>query len=256
MLYAWGHHKRRFEHGEYEDEIVSAVFGSLRYLTDSSRNRILKEIIDGAFGELSPLWKINEVKSCSLVFWPNIAKIGRVEPDIEIDVKTSGGDKVILIEAKWNSGLSGDDQLFTQWKHANESYECDVWQIYLTKQPHSLEQMVGNNKNDGHTKCLANVTWSKIASCANSLKMTSGIDYGTKTWVEDVYHFLDSLNQTPFDGFEDLLAGVEQRMWLVSWQYHGILIDVERAIRGSGVGSSFKFHGVWKFERSTSGRTK
>jgi hypothetical protein len=96
-----------------EDQLTGNVFGALRYLSYSIfRQIIIKSIIPAATSkslqqsipsEISDEWGRN------LYFWQHFP-CSQTEPDIVIEL----GQAVILIEVKYNSDLSGDDQLIRE----------------------------------------------------------------------------------------------------------------------------------------------
>ncbi|MDR1604152.1 MAG: hypothetical protein LBS10_05100 [Gracilibacteraceae bacterium] len=96
-----------------EDQLTGNVFGALRYLpypvvrqiiTNSVMPADMRKLIEQTLPpEISGEWGRN------LFFWRHYPG-SRTEPDIVIEL----GQAVILIEVKYNSGLSSDDQLIRE----------------------------------------------------------------------------------------------------------------------------------------------
>lgn len=93
-----------------EDQLTGNVFGALRYLPYAvARQIIVSSVIPSAVSTLleqSIPSEINDEWGRNLYFWQHYPG-SQTEPDIIIEL----GQAVILIEAKYNSDLSGDDQL-------------------------------------------------------------------------------------------------------------------------------------------------
>lgn len=224
MLIAWARGKKGRDHKGYEDEIVSAVFGPLRYFHSQQQNQIFNEILTRSF-QNSPDSKLalSSVEKCEFEFWPNIVPEGRIEPDITINMTHKDGSKTLLIiEAKWNS-IQHDGQLKSQWSAAKNRYsEFNVLHIYLTRQPHSFDEM--NVDDSNHRNNLVSLTWSRLAYIFRNLK----IDDQVIDWANDVVNFLSGLGESPFVGFIEVLnkGGFRNMRWHPIWHFQPKLIRV------------------------------
>jgi hypothetical protein len=198
MLIAWGRGKKGRDYAGYEDEIVSAVFGHLSYFEAAQRNKVFQTILNHAFNDSAASELANKkIKSCDIQFWPNIAKEGRIEPDILVELLNDDGSRsALLIEAKWNSGQH-EGQLGHQWNAARKLYET-VLHIYLTKDPHSFEKM--KIEHLGHQDHLVNLTWSRLALVL--LKIAK--DRPIEKWAKDVGGFLSEVGEAAFIGFNHI----------------------------------------------------
>ncbi|RYZ89797.1 MAG: hypothetical protein EOP06_08815 [Proteobacteria bacterium] len=193
MLLAWARGKKGRSHLGYEDEIVSSVFGPLRYMQTGTRVEIVRRILSHSFPEIQLAAVFT---GCSIEFWPNLVSRGRIEPDISIVLTSQPpiDPILLLVEAKWNSPQH-DGQLHDQWKAAKKRYPgYESFHIYLTKRPHSIEQMTNTDVHGGR---LASLTWSALVSM---LKGFSSDDQA-QNWIVDVKDFLAALGETSFDGF-------------------------------------------------------
>lgn len=96
-----------------EDQLTGNVFGALRYLTYAVvRQIIVNSVIPAAtskFLEQSMPSEMSDEWGSNLFFWQHFPG-SQTEPDIVIEL----GQAVLLIEVKYNSDLSGDDQLIRE----------------------------------------------------------------------------------------------------------------------------------------------
>lgn len=116
-----------------EDEIVSTVFGVLQYLPEVERTELLVKWLLPNVG-LSDDYDMSE-----MTFWPSLPGDGidvfRVEPDIKIEFKQRSGKRdptVVIVEAKWLSPPSGEDQLDKQWAAAKAEWG-NVTHVFLVR---------------------------------------------------------------------------------------------------------------------------
>lgn len=195
MLNAWARGKRGRARQEYEDEIISSIFGRLMYFPCAVRTKVIATLLRGLFDPELFRW-MDESCTCDILLWPNIAESGRTEPDVVFHVK---GDKLnwlsVILEAKWNAGLS-QNQLQIQRSACERKFPGrKVLQIYLTKRPQSYEEM-GVRTNTGQQENLRNLTWSRLAHLLQSAAKTP--EY--TSWAVTLQAFLASLGEDLFDG--------------------------------------------------------
>lgn len=218
MLIAWARGKRR-SRNEYEDEIVSAVFGPLRYLDEDLRGRIFRSMLKAAFSNAD----ISSDAKCRLEFWPNLADEWILEPDIIVELTHPDplGNHLLLIEAKWNSPPS-KDQLVRQWRAAETKYPTHrLWHVFLTKRPQSRYDMVGNHEDP---KNLASLTWSRFASIVQSIAKEDAGPAELKCWADDVCKFLRRLQCVPFVGLSVILARHRKLDLICRWHFQPMLL--------------------------------
>ena len=116
-----------------EDLMTSNIFQNLSYLPFEEG---LKKIIDNAVdrNQHKSTEIIGEVRDIVFSFWPQLPNC---EPDVLININSKSKPLVnILIEAKLDSGLSGDDQLDKEWNDLETTYPGERnMMIFLTKDP-------------------------------------------------------------------------------------------------------------------------
>lgn len=216
MLIAWVRGKRRSKI-EYEDEILSAVFGALVCASPAQRAAVFHAIAQACGAT------IDGSSSCTMTFWPNLAKVHRVEPDLLVEFSDGS---VLMIEAKWDSGQS-EDQLARQWIEADAAYPGRVWHIYLTKEAHTLSQMLGETvRDERHGLRLRSLTWSRLAHVAGFARD------GLEQWGAQVRHFLESLGQAPFVGVGDAYrrrVGLSKR-FKRTWRFQPSIFRVAESL--------------------------
>lgn len=214
MLVAWAKGKRRSKR-EYEDEVVSAIFGPLLFASEHERYLIFKQIL------ISCGIKVPEIQAksrCELKFWPNIAKRGRVEPDLVVKFSPASDVRELLVvfEAKWDSGLSARrdsyesirplNQLGIQWEEARRFYhEAEIQHIYLAK--NNLSDQEEKELDPGHRDCLKMLTWMGLADSIHSIKLRVGRDACfISNWADVVGGFLGRLGYVPFSGVRSVVG--------------------------------------------------
>lgn len=195
MLVAWANGKKRTK-TEYEDEIVSAIFGPLLFTTPEHSCAIFRQI-----AKACEIIVLPSAKTCKIEFWPNLAKSGRVEPDMVVELLDNKRSlcAVMLIEAKWNSEQS-DDQLGEQYSAAKKKYSGEhfpIWHIFLTKEPKSLQEMLGTDASTNYALHLRSLTWSKVTGVL-ATQISPSPDL--KQWAKYAQKFLSVLKQVRFEG--------------------------------------------------------
>ena len=199
MLVAWARGKKSGEHLGYEDEIVSAVFGPLRYFPEEMQGEFFRRLIALYFPEAAA-WPAAEggTNSCRLEFWPNLSAAGRVEPDIVVHFSTRTARRVTLvIEAKWKAPLH-EGQLDDQWNHALATCgDSHVLHLFLARE---VGQFPSEAPSEARRRaCSANATWSSFAYLIDDVPRWAG--KCMEIWAEDVRRFLRSRGHQAFHGF-------------------------------------------------------
>ena len=254
MLNAWLRGKRRDRRCEYEDEIVSAIFGTVRYLPSPQRAKIFRAILNNAFEHSDrDVARIKKHETCRIELWQNLVTSGRIEPDIEVRLlcPASRTEDVILIEAKWNSPQS-DKQLATQWQAAKRIYknkEQTVWHIFMTKDSYGMEDMLGTLKEGEHSSHLANITWSRLAFILHEIKNTGTTEL--KSWAQDVCTFLGVLGQSRFEGFPSVVT--KHREWDAGgkWYFRPALFRITELVDRYKESNNLWSTPVWQFSLKT-----
>lgn len=228
MLIAWTSGKKRSKAREYEDEIVSAIFGPLLCAPPTQRGEVFRQIIKSHVPDL-PV-----ADGCTITFWPNLTERGRIEPDMVVVLKSAGEkDTVLIIEAKWGAGQS-DNQLSKQWQAAQERYhDQSLWHIFLTKQSHNIQEMLGNNRpNEGHSTRLISLTWHSLAYMLMAVSKSKELT-DLREWSTHACKFLHNLGQAPFVGVLSVVD--EHRDWEsssdVHWHFQPKLIRTAQMLK-------------------------
>ena len=228
MLIAWANGKKRRNAPEYEDEIVSAIFGPLMCARTSDKVDVFKKI--GLACGISAL--NGGFDNCHIEFWPNIASSGRVEPDLLVTMKSKEETVMLLLEAKWDAE-QGEDQLRKQWDCALARYghrNGQIWHIYLTKAAHSLEEMVDVNASGSHRERIVNLTWARLAHTLEGISDLA-------EWGKSVSRFLSRLGHSPFVGFRTILARHETDLSIPPndrWHFKAGLMRIPESAKRCG----------------------
>lgn len=174
-----------------EDQLTGDVFGALRYLPypvvwqilinsvlPAPASKILEKTlpkeIDGEWGS-------------NVYFWRHYDN-SKTEPDIMMEL----GDAVILIEVKYNSELSGDDQLIREAELLLKNYpNRDKNLVLLAREESAITIFNDNESNIPKEISFSYITWQRLydAICKNT---------ANSLICEDL---ADLLNEKGFSGF-------------------------------------------------------
>ena len=229
MLVAWSRGKRRSEK-EYEDEILSAVFGPMLYMAPMQRIRLFHSIAESCGAMIGCQ---DEFYDCHMEFWPNLAMEGRLEPDLLVTLKRNERSSVVLVfEAKWESPQS-ERQLISQWEAAKKNFnDIDVWHIFLTKRSCGYQEMLGGKYSDEeHKRRLKNLTWSRLAGAVTILNELDGF----REWQKQVAIFLSKLGHGPFVGISEVFVRNKYQSAIATdhamvWVFHPHLLRVKELV--------------------------
>lgn len=191
-----------------EDKLTGDIFGTIRYLP---AEKLLLPFLRKAYWldpdthQRQPL-KLQFDSEPELIFWPR--KYPGIEPDLEI-IGTESSNKVkILIEVKYKSGLSGDDdpsesiiasksnnQLIKQARAlANALDSKRKLLIFLTEDGAYPQQLLDRITNILNSESrLSNIrlywlSWHDITSVVASL-LYSGMPFFDKRITEDILKY-------------------------------------------------------------------
>jgi hypothetical protein len=146
VIEAFVHGKLSRAQENMEDLLTSSVFGLLKHAPVSLTRFIARASMpDGS----KPLRRLEDAVVRQIQFWPWLAAEGLrpCEPDVRLDLETSDGPRVLLVEAKFLSGKSSfardetvdqlptlhaaDDQLAREWQNL-QVLDGSGWVVYLT----------------------------------------------------------------------------------------------------------------------------
>ena len=176
-----------------EDEIVSTVFGVLQYLPDMERTELLVKWLLPKL-ELSDDYDMSEI-----TFWPSLPGVGvdafKVEPDIVIEFKQLSGTRdptVVMVEAKWLSPQSGEDQLTKQWRAAKKESD-NVKHVFLVR----------TNESQEVSAHVVVDTWRQLAGRIRQALLSNPKPEGHHLQLfHELLRFFHQLGISTFEGFD------------------------------------------------------
>ena len=129
MLFAAKHSKdRNFK--LREDEITSCILGPLSYMPVNDVWNLFRAWLPFKDG----LWPNEIPTNVEFAFWPNLTTEGRIEPDLMVRFYRNGEPmQYMLFEIKWDSPISGKDELVKQWEALSDKEKRITFHVYLVK---------------------------------------------------------------------------------------------------------------------------
>lgn len=199
-----------------EDEITSTILGPLDFLPTHDVGQFWRGILNNS-GHLDFLPNIDPI-DVQITFWDrrNASADGKpIEPDCIVKIKYPDGQtRLLLIELKWHSGLSGDDQLHLQWLQYLDETERDICLHLFIAPEISAGASALNNKEAGGDvwqSRLVLLPWIRVRSV---LGMFASNNSGFGRWASFADQFLARVGIRKFSGFCDL--GKEVHLSLVA----------------------------------------
>ncbi|HEX7324041.1 MAG TPA: hypothetical protein VF292_01630 [Rhodanobacteraceae bacterium] len=260
MLDAWARGKGDWSH-PLEDEVLSAAFGHLKYMSLAARRCAALALLSGAF-EQDTFPAANSVDACDIELWPNLAGHGRDESRVEPDVVITFGERenpsiVLLIEAKWDAP-QGTGQLFKQWSAARKRYrDAELWHLFLTRSSCTVEEMLRGAASDGlHARNLRSVTWSwlaqrmRVASQSADVSSKSSSRDEFQSWADTACKFFARLGQAPFEGVAAVARRHEGVPFANTWCFRERLVHVDKLIESIRNVITIWRDPPWKFQIS------
>ena len=143
-------------------------------------------------------------------FWPNLGESSRIEPDVVIKFwqhRVSRENEPflrIMLECKWDSSQSGDDQLWRQWNALSEVQQQRTLHVYLVKDASegweelsaSAAAQRTSNQSQVWMQRAVVVMWAQLIR-PEVLRLVGPLT----GWLEDVSKLLSKLGILPFYGF-------------------------------------------------------
>ncbi|MDR1910752.1 MAG: hypothetical protein LBQ52_00180 [Helicobacteraceae bacterium] len=166
-----------------EDEIVSTIFGALDFLPPQDIFKFWQEALSNKLPcDLAD-------KNAAIAFWQ---KNNGIEPDIVVTI----GEWTLLIECKWSSGLSGEDQLSRQWlEFLNQEERKNAFHILIA---HEAQKIVETQEKTVWGDRLIALSWRDIKSVFYKL---SGDKTPLERWAKLSDRFLKDIGVYHFTGF-------------------------------------------------------
>lgn len=219
--YYVGHREGLGHRVSSEDEITSIIFGPLDFLPASNnwffwRTALTSHETVAASGPLpgdffdpsfTPI-------SCEMKFW---MRRDNVEPDLVVDFLDAGGAaRSILLEVKWDAGLSGDDQLLNQWTVFQAGRHATSLHVLLAKQTDNLELRAAPwsvDETDGRkSNRLRLLRWHGLHRDLHHVWSDALAPDPIRRWAALAAEFLSRVGIRPFVGFHQtvqLAASIE-----------------------------------------------
>jgi hypothetical protein len=143
-----------------------------------------------------------------LSFWPSRSgKGGRVEPDLQVDLEWSSGQKcLLLVELKWRASLSGDNQLHRQWQeYLEEEERQQAFHLFIAPETSEALKARDSEQGDVWQGRLLAISWFDILSLLHNMMRKSDANFlALRPWMREVIDLLDKLGIRPFKGFNGL----------------------------------------------------
>jgi hypothetical protein len=194
-----------------EDEITSLIFGPLEFLSALDNWVLWKLVLQSPalisscgplpssfFADFSPA-------SCTFEFWP---RKDNIEPDMVVQfADDTGATRSLLIELKWDAGVSGVDQLEKQWMRYQESEHDRSLHIFIAKRTGGLVSDTipwACLEADGAVRLRA-IRWHEFKHEIAKLSHASTVSVALRRWAVLVSDFLGYLEIRPFVGFRAVM---------------------------------------------------
>lgn len=202
-----------------EDLVTSMVFGTLQYLQPAEIVRFLATalcILRTPVEAQQALTQLAEAPEpwVRVAFWPNLAatsqdaQTSRIEPDVVIECWQRQADQMqepclrLLVECKWNSPLSGAEQLWRQWTALSDAQRQQTLHVYLVKDAgqgwpalSSVPPALSDVYERWGRRAFV-VTWAQLIR-PDVFRLSGPVH----RWLEDMRQLLIALGIVPFDGF-------------------------------------------------------
>jgi hypothetical protein len=191
-----------------EDEITSIIFGPLDFLP-ASDIWVLWEFIlgnhasDAMSGPLPPDFFPGFFPiACTHSFWP---RKGKVEPDLLVKfTDVTGVPRSLLIEVKWDAGVSGADQLEKQWQVYQSGEHASSLHVFLAKRmddwPLDVRPWASESSPEAASRLRA-IRWHDFKHEVVKLARMPDTSTLLKRWCTLAIGFLEQVNIHPFVGF-------------------------------------------------------
>lgn len=190
---------------EIEDELTGNFFGTMRYISfQKGLNYIFKKYVYSADSEVQVILKNINCDEFMMGFWKR-SELGYGEIDGYIDVENVG----IGIEVKYNSGLSGDDQLEREAKMLENEWGKGKNKILLFVAKEEDAKFVyeaNRNKEIFKNVHFGFLTWENILK---GLEEIESLAWNEKILVDDLIDYLREKGFVSFSGFENITLEID-----------------------------------------------
>lgn len=192
-----------------EDEITSLIFGPLEFLSALDNWTLWKLVLQSPvsvrachplpsefFLDFSPV-------SCTFEFWP---RKDHIEPDLAVRFADDEGEtRSLLIELKWDAGMSGADQLKKQWLRYQQGEHARSLHVFIAKRAQELvpdlTPWICRDANGAEAVRLRTIRWHEFKHEIAKIPGNAAASTALGRWAALVSEFLGKLSIRPFLGF-------------------------------------------------------
>lgn len=190
---------------EMEDELTGNFFGTMRYLSfQKGLNSILKKYVYSNDVDVKIIFQEIEADQFLMDFWKK-SELGYGEIDGYIEVQ----DICIGIEVKYNSGLSGENQLEREAKMLEYEWGKGKKKIllFVAKEDDARAVYEANRNREifGNVH-FGFVTWENILKGLEEIK---DLAWNEEILVNDLIQYLKEKGFVSFNGFKDIALNVD-----------------------------------------------
>jgi len=191
-----------------EDEITSLIFGPLEFLSAHDNWALWRSLLQNPGASNPPLpssfFSNFFPTSCAFAFWP---RKDNIEPDLVIQFADDmGKTRSLLIELKWDAGVSGLDQLEKQWLSYQASEHDRSLHIFIAKRAREMMPDLAPwscREADGSKAVrFRPMSWHEFKHEIAKIPSTASTSSVLRRWAVLVSGFLGQLEIRPFLGFQ------------------------------------------------------
>lgn len=206
-----------------EDQLTGNVFGGLRYMPyPLARQIIINSILPISASKLldeSLTQEISGEWGRNVYFWKHYMN-SQTEPDIVMELE----QVVILIEVKYNSSLSGNDQLIREAELLTKNYsEKKKFLILLAREDSAISIYNNNKLNITPEVFFGYCTWQRLFDNISTQKVNSLI-------CNDLTNYLYEKGFAGFRGFDMMNEEIIKAFTLVRDAHKSVQEFISRCI--------------------------
>lgn len=183
-----------------EDEITALIMGPLAFLPPAAIGFFWTHLLQESCPDQLPQ---EPVTAAQMSFWPR-RPWTRVEPDLRVDLWWATQRLTLVVEFKWRSPLSGEDQLHRQWNEfLTKDEQARAVHVFIA--PDISEGVTARVSGDIWEGQLVLRSWFDVLNVlvAERQLATAAL---LKPWATEVVTFLQKLAIRPQRGFQNIAA--------------------------------------------------